>query len=327
MTNESNQRLTKNERREAARAQAKAAREAQAKKEKRNRLFVQGGIVVGVLAVIAIIVLIVSQMVKPAGPGPKNMASGGVVFEGENFSVRETPAIADGEKLVAQKVDRETVPLDITIYVDFMCPACGAFEQEASAMLEQWVGSGQATLQVYPVNFLDGQSKGTRYSTRAANAFACVAEQQPDAAWDYYRTLLSAGVQPAEGTTGLTNDRLLEVAVESGATDNRELRQCVQNVPFADFISKTNRLAFTGPLLGLEPGAVLGDGRGGLLDAEADQHISGTPAVIVNGQQAPSSPTELEQFMLKMFAELSGDGAADDADGADGADGAAEDAE
>ncbi|WP_217136634.1 DsbA family protein [Leucobacter chinensis] len=323
MTQESNQRLTKNERREAARAQAKAAREAQVKKEKRNRLFVQGGIVVGVLAVIAIIALVVTQMVKPAGPGPKNMASGGVVFEGENFEVRETPAIGDGEKLVAQEVNRETVPLDITIYVDFMCPACGAFEQEASAMLEQWVGSGQATLQVYPVNFLDSQSKGTRYSTRAANAFACVAEQQPDAAWDYYRTLLSAEVQPAEGTTGLTNDRLLEVAVESGASDNRELRQCVQNVPFADFISKTNRLAFTGPLLGLEPDTVLADGRGGMLDADADQHISGTPAIIVNGQQAPSSPTELEQFMLKKFAELSGDTA--EADGDEGADAPEED--
>lgn len=314
MTQDPNQRMTKNERREAARAQAKAAREAQVKKEKRNRLFLQGGIVLGVIAVIAIVAIIVTQMVKPSGPGPENMASGGVVFEGENFDVRETPAIEDGEQLVAQEVDRETVPLDVTVYVDYICPSCSAFERESAAMLEQWVGSGQATLQIYPVNFLDNSSKGTRYSTRAANALACVVEQQPGAAWDMHANLLSPDVQPAQNTTGLSKEQLIEVAVDSGAEKNLELTQCISNVPFADFFAKTNRLAFTGPLLGLEPDAVLSDGRGGVQDAAEPQRINGTPTVIVNGQQAPSTAVELEQFMLKMFAELSGEEVTEDAD-------------
>lgn len=303
MTSESNKRMTKNERREAAREQAKAAREAQLKKEKRNRLILQGSIVLGVLAVIAVVALIVTQIVKPAGPGPENMASGGVVFEGENFDVRSTPSIADGEQLVAQQVDRDTVPLDVVVYVDYLCPHCGQFEQEAGAMLEQWVGSGQATLQIYPVVFQDNLSKGTRYSTRAANALGCVVEKQPDAAWDFHALLLDPNIQPAQNSTGLPNDRLIELAEEAGATMNTELRQCISNVPFADFFAKTNRLAFTGPLLGLEPDAVLANAS----DPEGDQHINGTPTVIVNGQQAPTSAVELEQHMLKLFAELSGE--------------------
>lgn len=307
MTQESNQRMTKNERREAARVQAKAAREAQVKKDKRNRLFLQGGIVLAVVAVIAVVAIIVTQMVKPAGPGPENMASGGVVFEGEAFDVRETPAIEDGEQLVAATVDRETVPLDVTVYVDYICPSCGAFETETGAMLEQWVGSGQATLQVYPVNFLDNSSKGTRYSTRAANALACVVEQQPTAAWDMHANLLAPESQPAQNTTGLTADQLVDIAVNSGAEETRELKQCISNVPFADFFTKTNRLAFTGPLLGLESGAVLSDGATGFQPADDPQRITGTPTVIVNGQQAPTGAVELEQFMLKMFAELSGE--------------------
>ena len=310
MTQESNKRMTKNERREAAREQAKAAREAQLKKEKRSRLILQGSIVLGVLAVIAVAAIVVTQIVKPAGPGPENMASGGIVFEGENFDVRSTPSIADGEQLVAQSVDRDTVPLDIVVYVDYLCPHCGQFEQMAGPMLEQWVGSGQATLQVYPVTFQDNLSKGTKYSTRAANALACVVEEQPDVAWDYHSALLSPDVQPAQNTTGLPNDRLIELAEEVGADVTTSLRQCISNVPFADFFAKTNRLAFGGPLLGLEPGALVGDST----DPEEDQHINGTPAIMVNGQQAPTDPTELEQYMLKIFAELSGEETGDDTD-------------
>lgn len=313
------ERLTKNERREAARAQAKAAREAQAKREKRNRLFIQGGVVLGVLAIIAVVALVVMQMTKPAGPGPNNMNAGGVVFEGENFDVRETPALEDGETPVAQQVDREDVPLDVVVYVDYICPHCSVFEQETAAMFEQWVGSGQATLQVYPVNILDNASKGSRYSTRAANAFACVVDEQPEAAWSVHSALLSPEHQPEMNTSGLTNDQLLDLLVSAGAEKTASLNKCVQKVPFGDFITATTKQALGGPLIGLEEGVQMPDGQGGTIPADDPQHITGTPTVIVNGQPAPTDPTALEQFMLKLFGELSGEDVGDEDAGADSA--------
>lgn len=288
-------RLTKNERREQAREQARLAREAQLKKEKRSKRLLQGGIVLAVIAVLVVVGLIIAQAVKPAGPGPENMASGGIVFEGEDLSVRSTPAIQDGEQLVAQEVDRDTVPLDIVIYVDYLCPHCGTFEQQAGQMLEQWVGSGQATLQVYPMNIQDNFSQGTRYSTRAANAFACVAQESPDAAWEFHSTLLAADVQPAQNTSGIPNDRLISLAIDAGAADTVALRQCINNVPFADFITKTTRQALQGPVVGIAEDA-----------PEQEQVVSGTPTVYVNGRLAPTSPAELEQHMLKLFGELTG---------------------
>src|SRR5699024_1979321 len=113
-------------------------------------------------------------------------------------------------------------------YVDYMCPACGAFEQQYGTMLENYVGSGDINLQVYPINFLDGTSLGTKYSTRAANLFSCVVEEQPDVAFKLHNGLLSADVQPAEGTTGLTDDQLLDQAKEAGAELTTELKQCVK---------------------------------------------------------------------------------------------------
>lgn len=288
-------RLTKNERREQARERARLARETQLKKEKQRKRLIQGGVVLGVIAVLVVIGLIIAQAVKPAGPGPRNMASGGVVFEGEDLSVRTTPAIQDGEQLVAQDVNRDGVPLDIVVYVDYLCPHCGTFEQQAGQMLEQWVGSGQATLQIYPMNIQDNFSQGTRYSTRAANAFACVVEESPDAAWKFHSTLLAADIQPAQGTSGLPNDRLIELAIESGADDTVSLRQCINNVPFADFFTKTTRQALQGPLVGVADDA-----------PEEELVISGTPTVYVNGRRAPAAPAELEQHMLKLFGELTG---------------------
>lgn len=304
MSNPTAKRPTKNERRELARQQAKQAREAQIKKDKRNRVLLQGGIALAIVAVLAIIGLVLMQVLKPAGPGPKNMASGGVVFEGPEFSVQETPTVNDGEQLVPQTVDRLAPPLDIVVYVDYMCPACGAFEEEAGPMLEQWVGSGQATLQVYPMNFQDNASAGTKYSTRSANLLSCVVEQQPEAAWNLHAKLLSPETQPTQGEAGLTNKELLEVATETGVDVDDQLTTCVEDVRFADFVTKTTNQALSGPLVGLAVGAQLSDGSGGLQDGGEPQRITGTPSVIVNGLPAPTSAAELEQFMLKMFADL-----------------------
>ena len=80
MSNEANSRPTKSQRREQARADAKAARAKQQAKEKRNRRLLQGGVALAILAVIAIVAVVITTSMRPIGPGPKNMASGGAVF-------------------------------------------------------------------------------------------------------------------------------------------------------------------------------------------------------------------------------------------------------
>ncbi len=306
MANETNDRLTKNARRSQAREQARAAREKEKKREKRNRLFLQGGVVLGVLAVLAVVALIVTQTMKPAGPGPENMASGGAIFE-QDLKVVEGPALKPGEERVAPAVDREQLPLDVAIYVDYMCPACGAFEQQNGTMLENYVGSGDVKLQVYPINFLDAQSLGSRYSTRAANLFSCVVEQQPDAAFELHKRLLSAEVQPAEQTEGLSDDELLEQAEAAGADLTPELRECVKDREFADFISGNTKAATETGILGLAEGAQLLMPRSAteLQPADGPQRLVSTPLVIVNGEQWDAGRDgPLEAHLLKVRGEI-----------------------
>ncbi|MBP6685837.1 MAG: thioredoxin domain-containing protein, partial [Leucobacter sp.] len=217
MSNDTTSRLSKNERRAQAREQARLAREAEKKREKRRRLYIQGGVVLGVVAVLAIVGLVLTQSLKPAGPGPANMNSGAAVFT-KDLKVVPSKALADPTaKRVAPETNRDELPLDIAVYVDYMCPACGNFEAQNGVMLENYVGSGDANLAVYPINFLDGQSLGTKYSTRSANAFGCVVEQQPDVAFELHKRLLSPEVQPGEGTPGLDDKELLKQAEAAGA--------------------------------------------------------------------------------------------------------------
>src|SRR3712207_6728109 len=88
-------RLTKNQRREAAREKARQLRDQQKKRERRNKVLLQGGIILGSLAIIAVIALVLVNSVRPAGPGPENMLSGGIRI-GQNFEAVPTAAMEPG---------------------------------------------------------------------------------------------------------------------------------------------------------------------------------------------------------------------------------------
>ncbi|GAA1317080.1 thioredoxin domain-containing protein [Leucobacter albus] len=313
MSNDTTSRLSKNERRAQAREQAKLAREAEKKREKRRRLYIQGGVVLGVIAILAIVGLILTQTLKPAGPGPKNMSSGAVVFT-KDLKVVPSPALADpSAERVAPETNRDELPLDVTVYVDYMCPACGNFEAQNGVMLENYVGSGDANLAIYPINFLDSTSLGTKYSTRAANAFGCVVEQQPDFAFELHKRLLSPEVQPQERTPGLDDKELLKQAEAAGAKPTSELKSCIQDRPFSAFFTENYTKAGEG-ISGLAEGQrlLMPNSATELQPEGGPQRLVSTPLVLVNGQQwNEGRDGSLETFMLKIKGEIEQAGAAD----------------
>ncbi|MGO2140996.1 MAG: DsbA family protein [Leucobacter sp.] len=313
MSNDTTSRLSKNERRAQAREQARVAREAEKKREKRRRLYIQGGVVLGVVAILAIVGLVLTQSLKPAGPGPKNMVSGAAVFT-KDLKVVPSAALQDPKAdRVAPETNREELPLDVTVYVDYMCPACGNFEAQNGVMLENYVGSGDANLAVYPINFLDGQSLGTKYSTRAANAFGCLVEQQPDVAFEFHKRLLSPEVQPGEGTPGLDDKELLKQAEAAGAKATPELKSCIQDRPFSAFFSENYNAASQG-ISGLAEGQrlLMPQSATELQPEGKPQRLVSTPLVLVNGQQwNEGRDGSLETFMLKIKGEIEQAGAAE----------------
>lgn len=281
-------RPTRNERREAAREKARILREEQKKRERRNKILIQGGIIVAVIAIAALVGTLIFQNIRPDGPGPSNMASDGILLtagEESGIVAVETAALAAGADPTPTVPDESGEVANIVIYVDYLCPFCGQFEATNSESLRTMVESGAATLEVHPIAILTNKSAGTQYSLRAANAAACVADSSPDSFFDFNAILFQN--QPEEGTEGLTNDELKALADEAGVSSLSTIETCIDDKQFHSWVQDATNRALTEPVPNTEPEL---------------PSITGTPTVLVNGQQYGGSledPQEFQAFVLQ----------------------------
>jgi len=269
-------RLSKNEKREAAREKSRVMREQQKKKDRTSKLLLQAGIVIGSLAVLAIVAVVIVNSIRPPGPGPLNMLSDGIKI-GQGFVAEPTAALQPDAEPVANERDPNADVVDIRIWVDYMCPACGVFELTNTEYIASLVENGGATLTVHPISILDRASQGTRYSTRAVNASACVANYAPNQFFDF-NTLLFTN-QPTENTSGLSDDELIALSVEAGVEAVDDVTACVRDQPFRNWVAAASARALNGPIP----------------DSDVER-VTGTPTVIVNGLKYEGPIDDLESF-------------------------------
>lgn len=268
-------RPSKNERRDAAREKARLLREQQQRRQRRNRVLLQGGIAVVVLAIVAVVALVIINAVRPPGPGPKNMASDGITITQGGNAVRTAAVPAGGDP--AAPPTPSTGKIVIRTYEDFGCPFCGQFEKTNSAYITSLLKTGSATLTIYPVSILDRSFSGSKYSTRAANAAAAVANYSPDQ-FSAFHTLLYAN-QPAEGSQGLSDDELIAYAKQAKVSNLAQITAAIQGHRFFNWVGDaTDRFL-----------------KGGLPSSNV-KSVQGTPIVIVNGKQYTGSLTDASAF-------------------------------
>ena len=206
--------LSKTERREAARKEAERLQKIQQAKEKRSRRIL-------IMVVAAVLALIIAAVVVIAIQANRTLLSD---FEGA------TPAGSDlhgGIPIGAEGAGstNEDAP-ELDVYVDFMCPHCGTFEQINGEDLTQAAVDGEVTVNYHPVSFL------SEYSARAANAFAEVANSAPENAMDFMTAMFAN--QPAEGGEGLSDEEIAEIAVESGVP--QEVADTLADGTYAEWV-------------------------------------------------------------------------------------------
>jgi protein-disulfide isomerase len=280
-------RPTKNHRRDAVRTKAKRIREEQKKKDRRNRVALRGGIAAAGVAVVAVIALVIINSIPPVGPGPANMASDGVLI-GEGMTPVVTTALQPDAKPIPSKPDATGTVADIRIYSDYLCPFCSQFETANSEQISQWVTSGAATVEIHPVSILTHKSSGSKYSLRAANAAACVANFAPDDFYAFNATLFEE--QPEEGTVGHDDAAIKGLVKKAGVSSAvSKINECIDDTTFKSWVIASTDRAVSGPLPNTEVEA-----------------ITGTPTVLVNGKQyvgALDDPKEFAAFVLQAAGE------------------------
>ncbi|MCW3492345.1 DsbA family protein [Microbacterium sp. SSM24] len=216
-------------------------------------IWVSAGVVVVLIAVAIFVVSLNNQAVNPE-PGQTPSASN---IDADTGAI----LVGDGEN-------------DLGTYIDFMCPVCNQFEQVYGEEIEGLVDDGTITLAIHPISILDNRSQGTEYSTRAANAMYCVAVADADAALPFMNAMFAN--QPQEGTSGLTDEEILQIAEVAGVTG---IDSCVNDGIYADYVTAMTKDT------PVQPGA------GGV----------GTPTVTVNGEVISNSQLPPQGELATLF--------------------------
>jgi len=210
---------TKAQRRDEARAKALQMRKEQERKARNTKIITGAVLLAVVVAVVAVVVITLR------GNADREARYGNVVYGGSSSQV-VAPALAD---VTAPSTANDVggIPVSaagvgtsgkgdvvVQVYFDFMCPYCGIFDKANSADLAALAAEDGVTVQYHPVSFLDDASKGTKYSTRAANAAAVIADKSPE----HFAAFVTAMYdnQPDEGSAGLTDEKIAEIAVGVG---------------------------------------------------------------------------------------------------------------
>jgi protein-disulfide isomerase len=179
-----------------ARERAAILRAETARREARRRSIVVTGVVAVVLAAVVGVFVMIQTLQRDAGT-----------------SGTGTPATAANG---AVTVGQAGAPVTIVAYEDFQCPACKAYEDANDPQLDQWLAAGKVKIEYHPIAFLDRASTDD-YSTRALNAAATVLNLAPAGFQKFHDALYAE--QPAEGGPGLSDERLLQLAVAAGAPE------------------------------------------------------------------------------------------------------------
>ena len=150
----------------------------------------------------------------------------------------------------------------LAMYEDFQCPHCRDFEKAFGPTISKLIDSGAVAADYYMVSILNSRLNDN-YSTRAANAAYCVADESKEAFTRFHSALFA--MQPEEGAGGAPdNAKLIETARQAGAAGS--VPGCVNS-------GKYNKMV---------------DG------LAAAAKITATPTIKLNGEDiSPASPDDL----------------------------------
>ncbi|WP_415973373.1 DsbA family protein [Rhodococcus sp. 077-4] len=211
--------------------------------DKNRRTLIQIVVAVVLIGLVAAIAFFVVNKDSTSGEASPAGGSGAQLTP---TSLTENGAIRFGNP------DATTV---ISVVEDFQCPACKNFESISGSTLQQVADAGNVAVDYRPISILDRFSNGTKYSTRAASASICVAENDRDSWMNWHNSMFAE--QPAENGNGLSDDKLVEIAAAAGA-DSPATASCIADGSYTDWVTTQTQ-------------SVLGEG------------INGTPSVRVNG--------------------------------------------
>lgn len=283
------------DRREAVRQKAEQVRVRQTRRRwlRRGLLGTGAVVAVGVVAV-AVVWAVGSALNRPQLTPRVASGDGFAVTSLSAAVVGETPAPVDvpepadaGAAASETREVVETPPVEIQVYVDYLSPGAREWQLANAKQLTSWVDTSAVSLSYHPVSMLTAKSNGTKYSLRAAAAAACVAQYSPETFFTFNSELLTQ--QPAVDSDGFSDVELADMAQASGADQPKRVRACIEEGAYLSWAKAATERAVSGI-----------SGTDGLA-------LTGTPMVLVNGQQYVGVLGDAAEFAQFVLTTASGD--------------------
>ncbi|MYS54130.1 thioredoxin domain-containing protein [Streptomyces sp. SID6013] len=242
----------------SAREKLAAERAKQKSRDKRRRALIVGASVVCVLGLAAVIGVIAAN----AGKDDGTESTGPVVV----------PSGAQGKDGLAIPVGEESAKSKLTVWEDFRCPACKAFELAYRDTVHELTDAGKLKVEYHLATIIDGNMGGTG-SRKAANAAACA---QDAGKFPAYHDVLYDNQPPETDDAFADEDKLLDLAGKVDGLDTTLFQECVRNGRHNSWVEKSNK-------------------------AFQDGGFSGTPTVLLDGkniyQDRSMTPAKLKQMV------------------------------
>ncbi|KPI07221.1 hypothetical protein OK074_3919 [Actinobacteria bacterium OK074] len=208
---------------QTARQRLAVEREKQKTADKRRRALIVGVSALCVLGVAAGVGVLVANSGKD---DTKKTATGPVV----------APSGASGKDALAVPVGKDSAKSTLTVWEDFRCPACQAFETTYRSTVHELVAAGQLKVEYHLVTLIDGNLRGSG-SRHAANAAACA---QDAGKFTAYHDVLYEN-QPKETDDAYASDsKLIELAGKVGGLDTPAFQKCVNDGTHNSWVVKSN---------------------------------------------------------------------------------------
>lgn len=211
--------------RKAALKAQEEARRLQEAKERRQQTMIGVIVTVVLIALIALGGFLYWRSHRPVKTQDLEQARQAVA------KVKEKPSAANdqgGFLISSQGLNKPvTKAPTVEIYMDFMCPGCGALHRGLDSTLTGLVDAGQINLVIYPMSFMDRLSTDN-YSSRTGTATIYVAQHDPDHLLPFIANLYAKDFQPDESDYHpISNDKIRQQAIKAGV-DPKVAEQAVK---------------------------------------------------------------------------------------------------
>lgn len=212
------------------------------RKDARRRTITRLGVTAASLGIIA---AIVSGLVSVSAPttAAAPIGSGSTTLpDGSQapISLTETSVLIGGAD----------APVAISLYEDFSCSHCQAYEEEVGVAIGNLVADGTVSIEYHPIQIV------TQYGVRAAGASTCVAENDPKSWWSVHSALFAAH-NPM--TDGWSRADFAANVKDLGVTDDNTL-SCIEDGRWEDWIGQNT-------------------------DTAAGEGITSTPTLLIDGEK------------------------------------------